>query len=162
MHFGINQERLNIITENQIKEVEDALSILLKKKLKVSFKPSDLTETPFEFEKIKSQKESKQAEDDLKKDSSLNEMLEKFDGENIFQGRIIEVHLGTLPSDQAFTFTDWTAEMKAKASICISEDDTLIKSLEIAKSRINVMIDKGMDNNKGVETSAFNWIPASL
>ena len=80
MHFGINQERLNIITENQIKEVEDALSILLKKKLKVSFKPSDLTETPFEFEKIKSQKESKQAEDDLKKDSSLNEMLEKFDG----------------------------------------------------------------------------------
>ena len=80
MHFGINQERLNIITENQIKEVEDALSILLKKKLKVSFKPSDLTETPFEFEKIRSQKESKQAEDDLKKDSSLNEMLEKFDG----------------------------------------------------------------------------------
>ena len=45
-----------------------------------SFKPSDLTETPFEFEKIRSQKESKQAEDDLKKDSSLNEMLEKFDG----------------------------------------------------------------------------------
>ena len=80
MHFGINQERLNIITENQIKEVEDALSILLKKKLKVSFKPSDLTETPFEFEKIRSQKESKQAEDDLKKDYSLNEMLEKFDG----------------------------------------------------------------------------------
>ena len=34
----------------------------------------------FEFEKIRSQKESKQAEDDLKKDSSLNEMLEKFDG----------------------------------------------------------------------------------
>ena len=77
-------------------------------------------------------------------------MLEKFDGENVFQGRIIEVHLGTLPSDQAFTFTDWTAEMKAKASICISEDDTLIKSLEIAKNRINVMIDKGMDNSKGV------------
>ena len=40
--------------------------------------------------------------------------------------------------------------MKAKASICISEDDTLIKSLEIAKNRINVMIDKGMDNNKAV------------
>ena len=80
IHFGISQERLNIITENQIKEVEDALSILLKKKLKVSFKPSDLTETPFEFETIRSHKESKQAEDDLKKDSSLNEMLEKFDG----------------------------------------------------------------------------------
>jgi aconitate hydratase 2/2-methylisocitrate dehydratase len=67
-------------------------------------------------------------------------------GDNVFQGRIIEVHLGTLPADQAFTFTDWTAEMKAKASICISQDDTLIESLEIAKKRIQVMIDKGMDN----------------
>jgi aconitate hydratase 2/2-methylisocitrate dehydratase len=37
--------------------------------------------------------------------------------------------------------------MKAKASICISNDDTLIKSLEIAKSRIQIMIDKGMDND---------------
>ena len=82
--------------------------------------------------------------------ATQSQMLEKFDGENVFQGRIIEVHLGTLPSDQAFTFTDWTAEMKAKASICISEDDTLIKSLEIAKNRINVMINKGMDNSKGV------------
>ena len=78
------------------------------------------------------------------------QMLDKFDGENVFQGRIIEVHIGTLPADQAFTFTDWTAEMKAKASICISEDKTLIQSLEIAKSRINVMIKKGMDNKKGV------------
>jgi aconitate hydratase 2/2-methylisocitrate dehydratase len=77
------------------------------------------------------------------------QMLEKF-GENVFQGRIIEVHIGTLPSDQAFTFTDWTAEMKAKASICISEDETLIKSLEIAKSRIQIMIDKGMDNEPQV------------
>ncbi|MGS0524565.1 hypothetical protein ACU8V7_04530 [Zobellia nedashkovskayae] len=59
---------------------------------------------------------------------------------------IIEVHIGTLTSDEAFTFTDWTAEMKAKASICISEDDTLIESLEIAKGRIQIMIDKGMDN----------------
>jgi aconitate hydratase 2/2-methylisocitrate dehydratase len=67
-------------------------------------------------------------------------------GENVFQGRIIEVHIGTLLSDQAFTFTDWTAEMKAKASICISNDETLIESLEIAKSRIQIMIDKGMDN----------------
>ena len=40
--------------------------------------------------------------------------------------------------------------MKAKASICISEDDTLIESLEIAKSRIKIMIDKGMDNEKQV------------
>ena len=77
------------------------------------------------------------------------QMLKKF-GENVFQGRIIEVHIGTLPADQAFTFTDWTAEMKAKASICISQDDTLIESLEIAKSRIQVMIDKGMDNEKQV------------
>ncbi|MGP4674447.1 bifunctional aconitate hydratase 2/2-methylisocitrate dehydratase [Agrobacterium salinitolerans] len=68
-------------------------------------------------------------------------------GDNVFQGRIIEVHLGTLLADQAFTFTDWTAEMKAKASICISEDETLIESLEIAKSRIQIMIDKGMDNS---------------
>ena len=77
------------------------------------------------------------------------QMLKKF-GENVFQGRIIEVHIGTLPADQAFTFTDWTAEMKAKASICISQDDTLIESLEIAQSRIQVMIDKGMDNENQV------------
>jgi aconitate hydratase 2/2-methylisocitrate dehydratase len=74
------------------------------------------------------------------------QMLQQFGGENVFQGRIIEVHIGTLLADQAFTFTDWTAEMKAKASICISQDDTLIESLEIAKSRIQIMIDKGMDN----------------
>lgn len=74
------------------------------------------------------------------------QMLDQFGGDNVFQGRIIEVHIGTLLADQAFTFTDWTAEMKAKASICISEDDTLIQSLEIAKSRMQVMIDKGMDN----------------
>ena len=73
------------------------------------------------------------------------QMLEQF-GDNVFQGRIIEVHIGTLLADQAFTFTDWTAEMKAKASICISDDATLIESLEIAKSRIQVMIDKGMEN----------------
>ena len=77
------------------------------------------------------------------------QMLKKF-GDNVFQGKIIEVHIGTLLSDQAFTFTDWTAEMKAKASICISEDDTLIKSLEIARDRIQIMIDKGMDNEKQV------------
>ncbi|WND03634.1 bifunctional aconitate hydratase 2/2-methylisocitrate dehydratase [Temperatibacter marinus] len=77
------------------------------------------------------------------------QMLKQF-GDNVFQGRVIEVHIGTLLSDQAFTFTDWTAEMKAKASICISEDGTLIDSLEISKSRIQIMIDKGMDNDKGV------------
>ena len=73
------------------------------------------------------------------------QMLEQF-GDNVFQGRVIEVHIGTLLADQAFTFTDWTAEMKAKASICISNDETLIASLEIAKARIQIMIDKGMDN----------------
>lgn len=77
------------------------------------------------------------------------QMLRQF-GDNVFQGRIIEVHIGTLLADQAFTFTDWTAEMKAKASICISEPETLIRSLEIAKSRIQIMIDKGMDNENGV------------
>lgn len=82
--------------------------------------------------------------------ATQSQMLKKFKGENVFQGRIIEVHIGTLPSDQAFTFTDWTAEMKAKASICISQDDTLIESLEIAKGRIQMMIDKGMDNEKQV------------
>ncbi len=74
------------------------------------------------------------------------QMLAKFGGDNVFQGRVIEVHIGTLASDQAFTFTDWTAEMKAKASICISQNETLIESLEIAKSRIQIMIKKGMDN----------------
>jgi aconitate hydratase 2/2-methylisocitrate dehydratase len=82
--------------------------------------------------------------------ATQSQMLDKFAGENVFQGRIIEVHIGTLQADKAFTFTDWTAEMKAKASICISEGDTLIESLEIAKSRIQIMIDKGMDNEKQV------------
>ena len=77
------------------------------------------------------------------------QMLDQF-GDNVFQGRVIEVHIGTLLADQAFTFTDWTAEMKAKASICISEDETLIESLQIAKNRIQVMIDKGMENEKGM------------
>ena len=81
--------------------------------------------------------------------ATQSQMLENFD-ENVFQGRVIEVHIGTLLADQAFTFTDWTAEMKAKASICISQDDTLIKSLNIAKSRIKMMIEKGMDNSKNV------------
>merc|ERR1711965_1008617 len=78
--------------------------------------------------------------------ATQSQMLEKFGGENVFQGRIIEVHIGTLLADQAFTFTDWTAEMKAKASICISQDETLIQSLNIAIGRIQIMIDKGMDN----------------
>lgn len=84
------------------------------------------------------------------------QMLKQFGGENVFQGRVIEVHIGTLPADQAFTFTDWTAEMKAKASICISEDDTLIESLEIAKRRIQIMIDKGMDNKNAVLQGLIN------
>jgi len=82
--------------------------------------------------------------------ATQQQMLAQFGGDNVFQGRIIEVHIGTLTADQAFTFTDWTAEMKAKASICISEDATLIESLEIAKGRIQIMIDKGMDNKLNV------------
>ena len=82
--------------------------------------------------------------------ATQSQMLKEFDGENVFQGRVIEVHIGTLASDQAFTFTDWTAEMKAKASVCISDSETLIESLLIARDRIQVMIDKGMDNEKAV------------
>ncbi len=88
--------------------------------------------------------------------ATQSQMLKEFKGENVFQGRVIEVHIGTLPSDQAFTFTDWTAEMKAKASICISQDDTLIESLEIAKNRIQIMINKGMDNSKNVLQSLID------
>ena len=88
--------------------------------------------------------------------ATQQQMLKQFGGENVFQGRVIEVHIGTLTADQAFTFTDWTAEMKAKASICISEDETLIESLEIAKSRIQIMIDKGMDNDMQVLQGLIN------
>ncbi len=93
--------------------------------------------------------------------ATQSQMLQQF-GDNVFQGRIIEVHIGTLLADQAFTFTDWTAEMKAKASICISEDETLIQSLEIARDRIQIMIEKGMDNDaqmlKGLVDIADNRI----
>jgi len=88
--------------------------------------------------------------------ATQQQMLKQFGGENVFQGRVIEVHIGTLTADEAFTFTDWTAEMKAKASICISEDDTLIESLEIAKGRIQIMIEKGMDNAKQVLKGLVN------
>jgi aconitate hydratase 2/2-methylisocitrate dehydratase len=60
-------------------------------------------------------------------------MLKQFGGENVFQGRIIEVHLGTLTADQALLYRLDGWDESAKASICISEDDTLIKSLEIAQ-----------------------------
>ena len=76
---------------------------------------------------------------------------------------MIEVHVGT--SFRRLTFTDWTAEMKAKASICISQDDTLIESLEIAKHRIEIMIKKGMDNEKqaqGLVDSAEKRIQKSV
>lgn len=88
--------------------------------------------------------------------ATQQQMLKQFGGDNVFQGRVIEVHIGTLTADQAFTFTDWTAEMKAKASICISEDETLVESLEIAKSRIQIMIDKGMDNETAVLQGLIN------
>ncbi len=83
------------------------------------------------------------------------QMLKKF-GDNVFQGRVIEVHTGNLLADQAFTFTDWTAEMKAKAAICISNNDTLIKSLEISKSRIQKMIDQGMENKNKMLNNLIN------
>ena len=40
--------------------------------------------------------------------------------------------------------------MKAKASINISDSETLVESLVIARDRIQVMIDKGMDNANAV------------
>jgi aconitate hydratase 2/2-methylisocitrate dehydratase len=83
-------------------------------------------------------------------------------GDHVFQGRVIEVHIGTLLADQAFTFTDWTAEMKAKASVCISNDETLVGSLELAKSRIQIMIDKGMDNGKGVLANLIKLADARI
>lgn len=89
------------------------------------------------------------------------QMLNEF-GENVFQGKVIEVHTGTLLADQAFTFTDWTAEMKAKASVCISNNDTLIKSLEIAKSRIQIMIEKGMDNSAGALNNLVTMAEARI
>ena len=87
--------------------------------------------------------------------ATQSQMLKKF-GDNVFQGRIIEVHIGTLLADQAFTFTDWTAEMKAKASICISDDNTLIDSLNIARDRIQIMIDNGMENDAGMLQRLIN------
>ena len=93
--------------------------------------------------------------------STQAQMLKQF-GENVFQGRVIEVHIGTLMADQAFTFTDWTAEMKAKAAVCISNDDTLIASLQVSKKRIEKMIERGMDNKnktlKGLADKAFSRI----
>lgn len=90
------------------------------------------------------------------------QMLDQFQGENVFQGRIIEVHIGTLLADMAFTFTDWTAEMKAKAAICISNDETLIESLEVAKARIQVMIDKGMEIRSGMLQSLIDKADARI
>ncbi|WP_171236541.1 bifunctional aconitate hydratase 2/2-methylisocitrate dehydratase [Ruegeria sp. HKCCA6837] len=89
------------------------------------------------------------------------QMLEQH-GDNVFQGRVIEVHIGTLLADQAFTFTDWTAEMKAKASVCISNDETLIGSLELAKSRIQIMIDKGMEHESGMLQKLINIADARI
>jgi aconitate hydratase 2/2-methylisocitrate dehydratase len=43
--------------------------------------------------------------------ATQSQMLHQFKGDNVFQGRVIEVHIGTLTADQSFTFTDWTAEM---------------------------------------------------
>jgi aconitate hydratase 2/2-methylisocitrate dehydratase len=61
--------------------------------------------------------------------ATQSQMLKQFGGENVFRVELSRC-IGNFTADQAFT--DWTAEMKAKASICISEDDTF-KSLEIAQ-----------------------------
>ncbi|MEL7194388.1 MAG: aconitase family protein, partial [Bacteroidota bacterium] len=50
----------------------------------------------------------------------------------------------------AFISAVQSVKVNAKASICISQPDTLIESLEIAKGRIQIMIDKGMDNEPQV------------
>ena len=60
------------------------------------------------------------------------QMLKQF-GDNVFQGKIIEVHLGTLLADE-HTFTDWTAEMKTKRNMYF-RDATLIKSLKLLKTK---------------------------
>jgi aconitate hydratase 2/2-methylisocitrate dehydratase len=36
--------------------------------------------------------------------ATQSQMLKQFGGENVFQGRIIEVHLGTLTADQALLY----------------------------------------------------------
>jgi len=46
--------------------------------------------------------------------STQAQMLKQFGGENVFQGRIIEVHIGTLMADQAFTFTIGLQKWKLK------------------------------------------------
>lgn len=76
-------------------------------------------------------------------------MLKEF-GDNVFQGCVIEVYIGMLFFDQVFIFMDWMVEMKVKVVICILQDSMLIELFEIVKSRIQIMIDKGMDNDKGV------------
>ena len=40
--------------------------------------------------------------------ATQSQMLEEFDGENVFQGRIIEVHIGTLLADEALSFSEFT------------------------------------------------------
>jgi aconitate hydratase 2/2-methylisocitrate dehydratase len=54
--------------------------------------------------------------------ATQSQMLKQFGGE--MYSKVESLRFGTLTADQAFTFTDWTAEMKA-ASICT---ETLIES----------------------------------
>jgi len=48
------------------------------------------------------------------------QMLKKF-GDNVFQGRVIEVHIGTLLADQAFTFTDYNATYFAELVVDLNQ-----------------------------------------
>lgn len=73
-------------------------------------------------------------------------MLKQF-GDNVFQGWIIEVYIGILLVDQVFIFIDWIVEMKVKVFVCIFDDVILIGFLELVKGWIQIMIDKGMDND---------------
>ena len=46
-------------------------------------------------------------------------------GDNVFQGRIIEVHIGTLLADQAFPFTDWISfRHRSRESRALVADNT--------------------------------------
>ena len=75
---------------------------------------------------------------------------------NIFQVNY-RVHIGTLTIRLKTTFTDWTLKNEAKASICISEDNTQLNLYRLPL-KISMMIE--MDNNKkgGILQSLINKV----
>ena len=78
------------------------------------------------------------------------QMLKEFDGDNVFQGRVIEVHIGTLALRPGVHLHRLDRRDEGQGLDLHLRAETLIESLEIARDRIQVMIDKGMDNNKAV------------